>query len=105
MIKLIAPIAPHLAEEMWEQLGMTFSVLDTEWPVYDAELVKDDKLKIAVQVNGKLRGVIEVDVSLEKEKVLELARAEEGVKKYLEGKTLIKEIFVPAKLVSFVVKD
>ncbi len=105
MTKLIAPLAPHLAEQIWEELGETFSIFDHEWPAYDPGLIQETSLILPVQVNGKLRGQIEVSVDASKEDILELAKKEENAARYLEGKTLVKEIYVPGKLVSLVVKD
>lgn len=102
--RLIAPLAPHLAEQLWEELGGKFSVFDQEWPKFDPALMQESTLSIAVQVNGKLRGQIDVAADASKEEVLEAARTNENVSKHLEGKTLAKEIYVPGKLVSFVVK-
>lgn len=105
LIRLIAPLAPHLAEELWEAAGGGFSVFDAGWPVYDASMLEEDTVSLVIQVNGKLRGQIEVAKSLSKEEIITTARATENVKRYLEGKTLLKEIYVPGKLVSFVVKE
>jgi len=101
---LIAPLAPHLAEEIWEHLGGEFTVFDRTWPKYDPTLIVDDILRLVVQVNGKLRGQIEVAVSSSKEEILAAAKADPGVARHLEGVELVKEIYVPGKLVSLVVK-
>jgi leucyl-tRNA synthetase len=105
MVRLIAPLAPHLAEEMWEKLGQPFSIFNHSWPAYDPQLLVETRLALPVQVNGKLRGQIEVAVGESKENILALARADAGVMRHLEGKTVVKEIYVPGKLVSLVVKD
>lgn len=105
MTKLIAPLAPHLAEEIWEHLGQSPSIFDHTWPEYNPKLLVETTMVLPVQVNGKLRGQIEVAVDEKKEKILDLAQKEEKVARYLEGKTLIKEIYVPGKLVSLVVKE
>lgn len=102
--RLIAPLAPHLAEQLWEELGGKFTIFDQEWPAYDPTLMQESTLSIAVQVNGKLRGQIDVAADASQEMVLETARTNENVAKHLEGKTLVKEIYVTGKLVSFVVK-
>jgi leucyl-tRNA synthetase len=101
---LIAPMAPHLAEEIWEMMGHKESIFNQPWPDFDPKLIVENILKLAVQVNGKLRGTIEVPVNESKEKILELARTEINVARHLEGKKLLKEIYVPGKLVSFVVQ-
>lgn len=105
LTKIIAPLAPHLAEEIWEQLGEKFSIFEHSWPVYNPDLLVESSLVLPVQVNGKLRGQIEVSVDASKEKILEAAKNDGNVAKYLEGKSLVKEIYVPGKLVSLVVKD
>jgi leucyl-tRNA synthetase len=101
---LIAPLAPHLAEEIWEKLGQQFSIFNESWPTYDESLIVETLLTLPVQVNGKLRGQIQIDVGASKEAVLEAAREEPNVVKYLEGKTVKKEIYVSERLVSFVVE-
>ncbi len=107
-VKLLSPFAPHLTEEMWEQLGMnpdgkTFCTLSA-WPVYDEAKTVDSTVKMGVQVNGKLRGTIEIPKDADKELVLETAKKDENVAKYLAMGTLVKEIYVPGKILNFVVK-
>ncbi len=102
-VLLLAPFAPHLAEELWQKLGHTDSLAHAEWPTFDPELLKADTVEIAVQVNGKLRGTVEVDAEASKEAMIEAARAEENVARYLEDGTVRKEIAVPGRLVNFVV--
>jgi leucyl-tRNA synthetase len=104
MAILIAPFAPHLAEELWEMAGEKYSVFDQAWPKYEEKYLVVSSMKIAIQVNGKLRGEIEVDVNEEEKNILTMAKAEEKVAKYLEEGQLIKEIYVKGKLVSLVVK-
>jgi leucyl-tRNA synthetase len=100
--KLLSPIAPHLAEELWEALGEKGLVIDAKWPSYDPKLLVQDTLTIAVQVNGKLRGTIQISAEATKEEVIAAAKKEENAQKYLEGVTIKKEIYVAGKLVSFV---
>ncbi|MCT4592538.1 MAG: leucine--tRNA ligase [Candidatus Gracilibacteria bacterium] len=102
--KLLAPFAPHIAEEIWQNLGHDNTLSFEEWPIYDEVLTQDDEVIVAVQVNGKLRGDVRVSKDAGKEEVFSLARENENVKKYIEGKQIIKEIFVPVKIVNFVVK-
>ena len=103
--KMIAPFAPHLGEELWRSdLNNDNSIFESEWPKYDPEVVIDSTANIAVQVNGKLRGSIEVDKSLSKEVILSMSKNIDNVKKYINSGTLIKEIYVPGKLVNFVIK-
>lgn len=100
-IILISPLAPHMAEELWEQLGHTMSVFENSWPQADKELMKDDEVKVAVQVNGKTRAVIEVPVEISREDILE--KAKETLGNRLAG-TIVKEIYVPGKILNIVVK-
>jgi leucyl-tRNA synthetase len=104
LVRLIAPLAPHLAEECWEILGEKYSVVDSGWPTYDEKLTIDSTVKIGVQVNGKVRGDIEVAVDASKEIAIELAKANENVAKHLAIVAIVKEIYVPGKIVGFVVK-
>jgi leucyl-tRNA synthetase len=102
--KVIAPLAPHLAEELWEiwnTTNQTF-VIDQSWPTYDPKLLVTDTMTIAVQVNGKLRGDIQVPSDAKKEDIIAAAREHENVKKFLTG-AIKKEIYVAGKLVSLVV--
>lgn len=103
-VKLLHPFAPHLAEELWERLGATGSVFTASWPEYEEFMTIDDTVKIWVQVLGKLRGTIEINKDEDKESVLEKAKNNEDVIKWLEGKDLIKEIYVPGKIVNLVIK-
>ncbi|MEM0961142.1 MAG: leucine--tRNA ligase [Bacteroidota bacterium] len=102
-VLLLAPFAPHLAEELWRQLGHPESLAYVPWPEYDPELLKADTVEIAVQVNGKLRGTVEVDAEASKDAMLAAAREEPNVARYLAEGTLRKEIAVPGRLVNFVV--
>ncbi len=101
--KLLSPIAPHLAEELWEKLGGEGLVIDQTWPTYDEALCVSDTLQIAVQVNGKLRGTITIDAGAAEADVLKMAKDEPNVAKNLEGKDIKKEIYISEKLVSLVV--
>lgn len=100
---LLAPYAPHIAEELWHRSGNTESVHLASWPSYDAAALVRDTLKLAVQVNGKLRAEIEVPRDADKETILQTAKAEPNVAKHLTGEVL-REIVVPGKLVNLVVK-
>jgi len=104
LVVLVAPFAPHLAEELWERLGHEGSVFDgCHWPTYDKEKARDAAVKIAVQVNGKLRGTVEAEAGAEEDVVVALARAEENVARWLEDATERRVIFVKNRLVNFVV--
>ena len=100
---VLAPFAPHLAEELWRVLGHDRSLAYEPWPQADPDLLREDTVEIAVQVNGKLRGTVEVDAGADKDALLAAARAEPNVAKYLEEGTVRKEIAVPGRLVNFVV--
>ena len=102
-VQLLAPFAPHLAAELWQQLGETSSLTYAKWPVFDPELAKDDVIIVAVQVLGKTRGSIEVEPGAEQARVEELARAVPAVHNQLTGKTVRKVIFVKDKIINFVV--
>lgn len=102
-VLLLSPFAPHLGEELWERLGHDDTLAYESWPSYDKELVVDDIVTIAVQVNGKLRGTVELGINAGQKAVLEAARQQQKVAEHLEGKTIRREIFVPGRLVNFVV--
>lgn len=102
LIILLAPFTPHLAEELWEMTNHKESVFKQKWPSYDETKMKEDTISIAVQVNGKLRTNIDINSDMNKEDVLNLAK--EAVKDRLNGLNLVKEIYVPNKIVNLVVK-
>ncbi|MCX6126016.1 MAG: leucine--tRNA ligase, partial [Proteobacteria bacterium] len=99
---LVAPFAPHIAEELWQRLGHSKSLAYEAWPAYDAALTVDDTMIVSVQVNGKLRGTLEVAKSAGQEEVMLLARSLEAVKRNVEGLSIRKEIYVPGRIVNFV---
>ena len=102
-VKLLSPFAPHLAEEMWEKIGNKCSVFNESWPTYDESKTVLDKIYIAVQVNGKLRATLKIKNSDSKESVLMLAKEQSNVLSHIEGKNIIKEIYIPGKIVNLVV--
>ncbi|HKI58666.1 MAG TPA: leucine--tRNA ligase [Trueperaceae bacterium] len=104
MLLLLAPIAPHLCEELWERLGLEGSVHLQSWPEYDPQALVRATIAMAVQVNGKVRGQIEVPADAGKEAVLAAAHGEPNVARYLAAGEVQREIVVPGKLVSFVVR-
>lgn len=99
---LLAPITPHICHELWQQLGKTGLVIDARWPQVDESALVQDSLTLVVQVNGKLRGQIEVPASATREEVEATARASENVVRFTEGLTIRKVIVVPGKLVNIV---
>ncbi|MFC1788056.1 leucine--tRNA ligase [Patescibacteria group bacterium] len=103
-ILILCPFAPHLCAELWEQLGHSESVFDRPWPEFDARLVKDDLITLAIQVNGKLRSTVEVAADLSKAEASERALADSMIQKHTEGKEVVKVIYVPGRLINFVVK-
>ena len=102
--QLLAPFIPHTAEEIWQRLGNENSITYEQWPDYDEELAKENIISIAIQVNGKLRANIEIDANTEEGDVLQLAKENDRIDNYIGGKELIKEIYVPGRLINFVVK-
>ncbi len=103
-VKLLCPFAPHLCEEMWQLLGGKGLASLATWPEYDESKTVDESVEIAVQVNGKLRSTIVIPADADKEQAVALARADEKVASMTDGKTTVKEIYVPGKLVNIVVK-
>jgi leucyl-tRNA synthetase len=101
---MLAPFAPYLSQEIWEELGKEGPVFRQSWPVFDPELAKEDLAEIVVQVNGKLRSRIHVPFGTPKEELEALAMADEKVRPFLAGKKVVKVITVPDKLVNVVVK-
>ena len=98
-VTLLAPFAPHIGEELWQQLGGTDSVFHSQWPECDEEAMKDDEIEVAVQVNGKTRAVINVAADISKEDALAAGR--EAVKDKMSG-NIVKEIYVPGKIINIV---
>jgi leucyl-tRNA synthetase len=104
LLKLLHPFAPHVTEELWSMLGNEGFLLTTRWPVADPALMQEDTVIIAVQVNGKLRGQVEVPAPAVEEKVFEAVAGNEKIGAWISGKEIVKRIYVPNKLVNLVVK-
>jgi leucyl-tRNA synthetase len=102
LTQLLAPFAPHIAEELWEQLGKNESVHMSDWPKHDDKYLQSSEMTIVVQVNGKVRANVEVPADANKDAILEAAKAHEKVAGYIKD-GVKKEIYVPNKLVNFVV--
>lgn len=103
LLKLLAPFAPHIAEEMWARLGYETLIVKEGWPKGDAEIAKDNSVTIAVQINGKMRGTIEVERDADKEKVISIAKSLENVAKQLSASEPKKIIVVPNRIVNIVI--
>lgn len=103
LVACIAPFAPHASEDLWHQLGHSSSIHHDSWPKHDEKYLAQDIITIAVQVNGRLRGEVEVAAKADKDEVIIAAKADEKVAGYLEGNEIRKTIYVPGKLVNFVI--
>jgi leucyl-tRNA synthetase len=103
LLQLVAPFAPHIAEELWAQTDHTGSVHTSDWPAYDEALLVEDTTVVVIQVNGKLRGEISVARGADEATVIEASKANKKVAGYLENQTIAKTIYVPNKLVNFVI--
>ena len=101
---LLNPFAPHIAEEIWENVGLSGRITDQTWPEFEESKTIENEIEIAVQVNGKVRDKLVIARDLDKDEVIARAKELEGVQSYLEGKTIVKEIYVPQRLVNIVVK-
>ncbi|MBE5942350.1 MAG: leucine--tRNA ligase, partial [Lachnospiraceae bacterium] len=102
LVQLIAPFAPHMGEELWEMLGESGSVFHTTWPTFDKVAMEDDVITIPVQINGKTKGTIDIAKDAAKDDVI--AKGKEAIADKLEGLNVIKEIYVPGKIVNIVAK-
>jgi leucyl-tRNA synthetase len=104
LVPLVAPFAPHLAEELWQRMGNDGSLFEgANWPEFDPAKAAEETVKIAVQVNGKLRGTVEAPAGSGQEEVEALAQAQDNVTRHLEGLTVRRVVFVPNRLLNFVV--
>jgi leucyl-tRNA synthetase len=100
---MVSPFAPHLGEELWERLGAKESLAYESWPSFDPELVKEDVVELGVQVNGKLRGVVQIAVNADEAAAREAALAEPKVQAQVAGKTVKKLVYVPGKIINVIV--
>ena len=100
---MLAPMTPHIAEEMWEMLGHSNGLWSSAWPVANAELAKDDEVEVPVQINGKLRGKLIVAAGTGQEDLVRLALAENVIAQHINGKRIVKIVYVPDKLLNLVV--
>jgi len=104
LIKMLSCICPHIGEELWSILGHDNTIAYEPWPVYDESKTADEEVELVVQINGKVRGKISVPVDLDKDAVLSAAKSDERIAAAIDGKTVVKEIVVPNKIVNIVVK-
>ncbi len=104
MIKMLAPFAPHMAEELRTRTGREASIFREKWEDYDAKAVGSARVAVVVQVNGKVRGHVDVDAGASEDDVFAAATADANVARYLEGKKILKKILVPDKLLNVVCK-
>ncbi len=104
LLLLLAPTAPHFTEELWQRTGHKYSIHNQRWPQWDEELAKDEEITLVVQVNGKLRDRFSVSASITEAEIERMAMESEKVKAHLEGKKILKRIYVPGRLMNFVVK-
>ncbi|TEU02953.1 hypothetical protein E3I18_00135, partial [Candidatus Woesebacteria bacterium] len=107
LIKLLAPFAPHISEEVWVNvLGEKFSIQTSPWPKYDADLIKEIQIVLIVQIDGKMRSqlILDSEQSKNKEGVIKLAKEDSKIQKWLKNKKIKDVVFIPEKIVNFVTK-
>ena len=104
LLKLLSPFVPHIAEEMWEILGNAAPVSLKDWPTYNEAFIKEDEVEVLIQVLGKPKARIMMPVEADAAEMQRLAEADATVQKALEGKTVVKVIAVPKRVVNFVVR-
>ena len=104
LLLVLAPFAPHISEELWNKIGNEFSIHNQSYPEIDTNIKEDENIEVVVQINGKVRGKVTVPSDISEEDIKVKVREIENVKKYLEGSTIVKEIYIPKKLVSIVIK-
>jgi leucyl-tRNA synthetase len=103
-VLMLAPLAPHISEELWQRLGNTSSLVRAPWPSYDPDKLVEAMIEVPVQVNGKVRDRVVVEAEADEQTVLQAAEAAEKVRPWVDGKIIVKRVYVPKKLVSLVVK-
>jgi leucyl-tRNA synthetase len=104
LLRLLSPFAPHLCDELWSRLGFEGTVLEAGWPSFDPAVAADETITYPIQVMGKLRGQIAVAPDAAQDDVVAAAKAEANVARHLAGRTIVKTVFVPGRLVNFVVQ-
>ena len=103
-VRMLCPFAPHLCEEMWENMGGKGFASLAQWPEYDEAKTIDSTVELAVQINGKVRGKVTLPMNADKDTALAAVRADEKLFALIDGKTVVKEIVVPNKIINIVVK-
>jgi leucyl-tRNA synthetase len=104
LVLLLSPLAPHLAEELWQLLGHDKTLAYEPWPEFDPALAKDETIEVPVQINGKLRGRLMVAADISREALEAAAKADDRIAELLTGKTIVKSVIVPGRLVNFVIR-
>ncbi len=104
LLLLLAPVCPHITEELWARRGKPYSIHQQPWPVYDAQAAADEVFTLVVQVNSKVRDRLEAPVDISEEKAVQMALAAEGAQRHLQGKQIVKTVYVPGKLVNVIVR-
>jgi len=103
-IKMMSCITPHVGEEIWQVLGHSESIAYESWPKYDEAKCASDVIEMPIQVNGKVRNVLNIAKNASKDEILEIVKSDEKIAQAIEGKTIVKEIVVPGKIINIVVK-
>jgi len=104
LILMLAPSAPHFAEELWQRLGRSYSVHNQTFPTYEEKLAAEDEITLVVQVNGKVRARLNAPASIPEAEAIDMALSDDNIKAHTQGRTIVKKIYVPGKLVNIVVK-
>ena len=104
LLTLVNPFAPHITEELWEQMGGEGLLSVAPWPQYDEAKTKENVVEVAIQINGKKKSVVSVPADCDKQAAIDAALADEKVQHAIEGKEIVKQIVVPGKIVNFVIK-
>ena len=103
-LKLLYPVAPHITEELWEIIGQPGMLHQASWPTFDEEKTIDNVIEMAVQINGKVRGKIQIAIDADQETAHNMALQNENINKFVENKQIVKEIYRPGKIYNIVVK-
>jgi leucyl-tRNA synthetase len=102
-LQLLAPFAPHVAEELWHLLGETSSIVNTQWPTFDPSVLKHETVTVPVQINGKVRGEVKVPANTPREEIVNRAKELSKIIPFIASRRIVREIYVPNKILNFVV--